>query len=111
MFARLEFVSTLEKKQEFAEKVKGEILPVLKSQKGFLDILSFFPETATHFGRCEKVLTISLWAEKADADKYEREVFPAVQEVLKPYLMTPTTIKSYLVDVALSEHFRSNAAV
>ena len=48
MFARmLEFIPKMEKKEEFIKVVKSEILPILKKQTGFLEILLFFPETMT----------------------------------------------------------------
>src|SRR5437868_5386166 len=84
MFARvLEFTPKMEKKEEFIRVIKNEVLPILKKQTGFLEILPFFPEVTT-----EKALTISLWADKKNAEKYEREWFPKVQEILKPYLVT-----------------------
>lgn len=59
MFARiLEFTPKMEKKEELAKVVKNEILPILKKQNGFLEILPFFPEIKN-----EKVITVSLWRE------------------------------------------------
>jgi hypothetical protein len=102
MFARiLEFDVKLEKKEEFVKKVKNEILPMLRNQIGFLEILPLFPEKI----REEKVLNISLWATKPDAERYEREFYPRVQEILRPYLMTPVTVKPYVVETTLCEHF------
>ena len=101
MFARiLEFVPKLEKKDEFIKVIKNEILPILKKQNGFLEVLPFFPEIKT-----EKVLTISLWTEKRYAEVYERECFEKVMEILKPYLTTPVTFKHYVVETTLCEHF------
>ena len=52
MFARiLEFVPLMEKKDEFIRVVKKEVLPILKKQEGFLEILTLVPEIKT-----EKVL-------------------------------------------------------
>jgi quinol monooxygenase YgiN len=85
MFARiLEFVPKMEKKEEFIRVVKNEVLPILRKQHGFMEFLPFFPEVKN-----EKVVTISLWSEKKDAERYEREWFPKVEEILKPYLTTP----------------------
>jgi hypothetical protein len=54
MFARIvEFIPRLEKKEEFVKVVRNEVLPILKKQPGFLEILPFFPKT-------EKVMTITL---------------------------------------------------
>jgi heme-degrading monooxygenase HmoA len=102
MFARiLEFEVKLEKKEEFVKKVKNEVLPMLKNQIGFLEILPFFREKI----REEKVLTISLWATRPDAERYEREVYPKVQEILRPYLITPVTVTPYVLETTLCEHF------
>ncbi|MGA9041412.1 MAG: hypothetical protein WB421_12820 [Terriglobales bacterium] len=102
MFTRiLEFEVKLEKKEEFVKKVKNEVLPILKKQMGFLEILPFFPEKI----REEKALAISLWATRPDAERYEREVYPKVQEILRPYLTTPITVKPYVLETTLCEHF------
>lgn len=101
MFAYVnEFVPKLEKKEEFVKVVKNEILPILQKQTGFLEVLPFFPEINT-----EKALTISLWTEKRYAEVYEREWFPKVREILKPYLTTPITVKYYMVETTVCEQF------
>jgi quinol monooxygenase YgiN len=106
MFARiLEFVPKLEKKEEFIRVIKNEVLPILNKQHGFLEMLPFFPEVKN-----EKVITISLWTEKKDAERYEREWFLKVEEILKPYLTTPVTFKYYTVETTLCEHFEKALA-
>jgi hypothetical protein len=106
MFARiLEFVPKLEKKEEFIRVIKNEVLPILNKQHGFLEMLPFFPEVKN-----EKVITISLWTEKKDAERYEREWFLKVEEILKPYLTTPITFKYYTVETTLCEHFEKALA-
>ncbi len=106
MFARiLEFVPKLEKKEEFIRVIKNEVLPILNKQHGFLEMLPFFPEIKN-----EKAITISLWTEKKDAERYEREWFPKVEEILKPYLTAPVTFKYYTVETTLCEHFEKALA-
>ena len=102
MFARiLEFEIKLEKKEEFVKKVKNEVLPILNKQNGFLEVLPFFPEKM----REEKALAVSLWATRTDAEHYEREVYSKVQAILRPYLITPITVKPYIVETTLCERF------
>ena len=44
MFARiLEFIPKVEKKEELFKVVRNEVLPILKKQPGFLEILPFVP--------------------------------------------------------------------
>jgi heme-degrading monooxygenase HmoA len=101
MFARIvEFISKPEKKEEFLKVVRNEVLPILKSQPGFLEILPFVPESKT-----EKMITVTLWTEQQNAKRYEREVYPRVAEILRPYLTTAVTFKHYNVETSLCEHF------
>jgi quinol monooxygenase YgiN len=106
MFARiLEFVPKQEKKQDFIRVIKNEVLPIMRKQRGFLEILPFFPG-----GKNEKVIAISLWSEKKDAERYERESFRKVEEILQPYLTTLITFKYYMVETTLCEHFEKALA-
>ena len=101
MFARIvEFTPKFEKKEELVKVIRNEVLPILKKQTGFMEILPFFPETKN-----EKVVVVSLWMEPKYAERYEREAFPKVEEILTPYLTTPITFKSYTVETTLCEHF------
>jgi quinol monooxygenase YgiN len=101
MFARLlEFVPKMEKKEEFIKVMKNEVLPILKKQTGFLEILPFVPEMPT-----EKALFFSLWTEKQYFERYQKDWFPKVEEIVKPYLTTPMTLKLYMLETQLCEHF------
>ncbi len=101
MFARIvEFIPRAEKKQELVKVIRNEVLPILKKQSGFMELLPFFPEIKN-----EKVIAVTLWTEKVNAERYGREVFPKVEEILKPYLTAPITYKLYNVETTLCEHF------
>ena len=101
MFARiLEITPKLEKKEEFIRVIKNEVLPILRKQQGFLEILPFMPEVKN-----EKMITISLWTEKKNAERYEKEVLPKVEEIVKPYLAAPFVVRNYGVDTTGWEHF------
>jgi hypothetical protein len=101
MFARIvEFIPKLEKKEEFVKVIRNEVLPILKKQTGFMEFLPFFPEIKN-----EKVIAVTLWTEKGNAERYGREVFPKIEEILKPYLTTPITYKQYTVETTLCDHF------
>ena len=102
MFARvLYFEVKPEKKEEFLKVLKNEVLPILKKQNGFLEILPLVPEKLAE----EKVYTISLWNREVDAMKYEKEFYPKVFNFIEPYLRTPVTVKNFNVETTLCEHF------
>jgi len=101
MFARiLEFIPKIEKKEELFKVIRNEVLPILKKQPGFLEILPFVPESAT-----EKTITVTFWAEKRYAERYEREVYPQVAEIVKPYLNPTITFKHYTVETSVCPNF------
>ena len=101
MFARiLEVTPKMEKKDELIKTVRQEILPLLKKQPGFLELLPFVPEVASN-----RVIAITLWTEKRYAEKYVKEVFPKVEKALNPFLTAPVTFKLYNVETTLCEHF------
>lgn len=105
MFARkLEFGLMLVKKEEFLRKVRDEVLPILKKQAGFIDILGLTEEL-----KVEKTLLISLWDSKEQALKYEKEVFPKIVAMLKPYMLTQFVVTPCVVETTISEHILAAA--
>src|ERR1700683_917469 len=101
MFARiLEFVPLMEKKDEFIRVVKKEVLPILKKQEGFLEILPLVPEN-----KAEKVLAVTLWTDKKEFEREEKAWSPRVEQILQPYLSTPAARKLYTLETTLCEQF------
>ncbi|HEY6972615.1 MAG TPA: hypothetical protein VJA94_25625 [Candidatus Angelobacter sp.] len=101
MFARiLEFGVKLEKKAEFIKVLKNQVVPILKRETGFVEILPFFPETPE-----VKAINISLWNTRADAEHYAKETYPAVLAMVKPFLTTPVTTKLVMLETTVCEHF------
>ena len=99
MFARmLEFHVKPEKKTEFINKIRTEILPILKKQPGFIDVLALEGET-----EAVNVFAISLWHDKADAERYLTNFYPKVKELFTPYLFNLPVVKFYTVNPTLSE--------
>lgn len=101
MFARIvELFPKLERKDEFLKTVRMDVLPILKKQPGFLEVLPFMPEVEN-----ERMVVITLWAEKRDADRYVREVFPKVSDIVRPYLLSPIASRHYTLESSLCPHF------
>jgi len=109
MFARIvesiPKIEMLEKRDEILRVLKNEVLPIMRKQPGFLEFLPFTPEIKN-----ERFISITLWADKKDAERYEREAFSKVQEIMKPYLATPMTSRNYTVETTLCEHFEKALA-
>ena len=102
MFARiLNFEVKPEKKEDFVKALKNQIVPILKKQNGFQEILPFFPEKM----KTEKVYAISLWTTPSDAERYDRDVYPKVYDILKPFFTTPVDVKYYHLETTVCERF------
>lgn len=107
MLARiLEFEVKMEKKPDFIKLIKNEVLPILKKQPGFLELLPFFPERMDE----KRIVNISFWDTKLNIERYEKDVYPKVLDLLKPFLTTPITVKLYTLETTLCEHFEKTLA-
>jgi quinol monooxygenase YgiN len=106
MFARfLEMTIKPDKKPEFMKKVKDEIVPILKTYKGFFDVIHL--EVETEFA---KFYSISLWHDKAEMEKYTKENFPKVKAILEPFLTAPLVVKPCTMDETITKKFTAVAA-
>jgi len=102
MFARiLDFEVKPEKKDDLMKVVKNQIVPILKKQTGFREILPFFPEKMKR----DRIFTITLWTTKSDAERYERDAYTRVLEILKPFLSAPVNVNHYTLETSVCEHF------
>jgi quinol monooxygenase YgiN len=107
MFARiLEITPKTGKREELMTTVRQEVLPIMKKQPGFLELIPFVPEVTN-----ERVITISLWNEKHEAEKYMKEVFPKVEQIVKPFLAAPVMFKAYNVETTVCRHLAEALAV
>lgn len=94
MFVRhVEFTLKTEKKDELRNLHTNQILPLLNRQNGFLDTITFVSEN-----KPDKMISITLWKTKNDAENYHRNEFPKITEMLKPYMKGTPIIENYTVE-------------
>ncbi|MGC2540777.1 MAG: hypothetical protein WA372_06215, partial [Candidatus Sulfotelmatobacter sp.] len=61
---------------EFTKLIESEILPWLRKQDGFVDLITLaVPDS-------DEVATISFWHYQANADAYQTSGYPEVMEIL-----------------------------
>ena len=106
MFARLlEMTVNPEKKPELFHKIKQEVLPLLTKYGGFVDVIPMEVELEP-----TKLYLISLWHQRTDAEKYEKESFSKVKAIYEPYLTMPLDVKLCKVDESIFKKLVSVAA-
>ena len=106
MFVRaLELTLKVEKKADLIKRAKNDIVPMLNKQRGFTDILALEGQVELN-----KAIILTFWHTALDAERYEREMFPTIKQILDPYLLTHPITKVFTVEEVISEKFTHTRA-
>ena len=93
MFTRVvEITSKAGKSHEVANTIDEKILPFLRQQPGFLDETVLTSDTESN-----RVIGISFWKTKEDAERYARDQFPTVNEILANLIETTPVVRTFNV--------------
>ena len=93
MFTRVvELTSKSDKAKDLSKMIDEKILPILEKQTGFVDETVLVSDTES-----TRVLGLSFWNSREDAERYHREQFPKIQEMLKPLLETEPLVRTFEV--------------
>ena len=94
MFTRIvECTVKPDKRDELLQRLRNEILPLLQKQPGFMDEIGLVSEHDP-----ERMVAISFWKTREDAERYHRDNFPRVQDIVKPYLKGSMKVETYNVE-------------
>ncbi|MGE0406413.1 MAG: antibiotic biosynthesis monooxygenase [Candidatus Korobacteraceae bacterium] len=63
--------------QELRNVLNDQVLPLLKKQAGFVDMLTL---SATHDP--QELLSLSMWKNREDAERYQRDQYEKVQQMV-----------------------------
>ena len=72
-----------DKRDEFNNKLRNDVLPILQKQPGFVDLIGLSSESDA-----ERVVSVSFWKSKEDAERYHREHYQRIVDTLK-LIFTP----------------------
>jgi heme-degrading monooxygenase HmoA len=96
MFTRtVEVTAKSGKARELATTINDKVLPILKKQTGFLDEIVLVSDTEPN-----RVLALSFWNRREDAERYQREQYPAVHQMIRHLLETEPLVRTFNVDVS-----------
>jgi quinol monooxygenase YgiN len=106
MFSRIvECYVKSEKRQEFVEAMQNLVLPILQSQPGFVDVLALSSEDEP-----ERTVSISLWRSPVDADRYHREHFDHIVNMVRPLLRDEPSVELYNVEASTAHRIAAGKA-
>ena len=80
-----------EKFDLFKKRLEKEVIPMLQSQKGFRDELSFFDKDK------DEAIAMSFWDTKEYAEKYARDLYPTVHKKMEDVLEDTPQVRSFEV--------------
>jgi len=79
---------------------------VLKRQPGFVDMIGLVSETEN-----DRMVAISFWNSREDAERYSREHYPRILDILKPCLKTTTPkVDTFTVDTWTTQRIAAGKA-
>jgi heme-degrading monooxygenase HmoA len=106
MFTRIvELTTKPGKNRQLSDTINDKVLPILKKQKGFVDETVLVSDKEDN-----RVLGLSFWNTKEDAEQYHREQYPKVQETLRPLLDAEPVIRTFHVHTSTTHRIAAGKA-
>ena len=93
------------KARELANIINDKVLPILKKQKGFVDETVLVSDTEDN-----RVQALSYWSSKEDAERYQREQYPAIHEMVRHLLEAEPVIRTFNVDSSTTHRIAAGKA-
>ncbi len=96
MFTRVvEITSKAGKAKEITRMVSEKVIPILKNQPGFLDEITLVSDENSN-----RILAISFWKSKENAEKYQREQYNTVVETFRILMEGTPLVRTFEVEMS-----------
>jgi quinol monooxygenase YgiN len=106
MFTRtVEVTSKSGTAKELLNTINDKVLPILKKQAGFVDETLLLSDTEPN-----RVLAISFWNSKEDAERYRQEQYPAIHQMIRPLLDGEPVVRTFNVDTSTTHKITATKA-
>ena len=91
--------------KELCNTIAEKALPILRNQPGFVDVLVMVSNTQS-----DRILAISLWRTQEDAERYNREQYPTVNELIQNQVASAPKVQTFTVDLSTTHRIASGKA-
>lgn len=106
MYTRVVELNTKpDKARELCATIDDKVLPILKKQSGFVDETVLASDTESN-----RVLALSFWNAKEDAERYHREQYPKISEMLSHLLDGDPVIRTFEVHTSTTHRLIAGKA-
>jgi quinol monooxygenase YgiN len=106
MFTRVvELTSKPRKSRELSSLINDTIVPILKKQAGFVDEIVLVSDADSN-----RVLALSFWKTREDAERYQREQYNSVRETMQPLLEGEPVVRTFEVHTSTGHKIAAGKA-
>jgi heme-degrading monooxygenase HmoA len=106
MFTRIVEMTTKNgKARELARTINDKVLSLLRKQPGFVDEIMLVSEQNP-----DRLLAMSFWETKEQAEKYNRETFPKVNEIIRNQIEGPPKVQTFDVEHSTAHNISAGKA-
>ncbi|MGC2210842.1 MAG: antibiotic biosynthesis monooxygenase [Candidatus Korobacteraceae bacterium] len=106
MFTRVvELLCKPGKTAELTRTASEKILPILRKQQGFQDEIVLTSNTDP-----SRVMALSFWTRREDAERYQREQYQQIAEMLLPFCEERPIIATFDVNASTVHHIEFGKA-
>ena len=106
MFTRIvELTTKPGKNEQLSATINDKVLPILKRQKGFVDEMVLVSDKEDN-----RVVGLSFWNTREDAEQYHRTEYPKVQETLRPLLDSEPVVRTFDVHTSTTHRIAAGKA-
>jgi heme-degrading monooxygenase HmoA len=106
MYTRVvELTSKSGKARELSSNINDKVLPILKKQAGFVDETVLVSDTED-----TRILALSFWNSREDAERYHREQYPTIHEMMRHLLEAEPVIRTFNVDSSTTHRIAAGKA-
>jgi len=106
MFTRIvELTTKPGKNKQLSDTISHKVLPILKNQKDFVDATVLVPDKEDN-----RVLSLSFWNTKENAEEYHRAEYQKVHEILQHLLDAEPVIRTFDVHTSTTHRIAAGKA-
>jgi len=106
MYTRVvEITSKSGKARDLCDTIDEKVVPILKKQTGFVDETVLVSDAEPN-----RVFGLSFWNSKEDAERYHREQYPQIHELINHLLETDPVIRTFEVQSSTTHRITARKA-
>jgi heme-degrading monooxygenase HmoA len=106
MFTRIVEMTTKNgKARELSRTINDKVLSLLRNQPGFVDEIMLVSDQNP-----DRLVALSFWETKEEAEIYNRETFPKVNEIIRGQIDGPPKVQTFNVEDSTVHHISAGKA-